>query len=85
MEMKTKTEQAIEAFKAGNLKQAFRMMFRFHGFTKEEKRAIQIAYECMAGKEAFYVSLGIDPEDMIEKAVESICIRYHISSNLHQR
>ena len=84
MEIKTKTAQAIEAFKNGSLKQAFRLMLRFRGFSKEEKRAIQIAYECMAGKEAFYVSLGINPEEIIGKAAEYVSLRYHISSNLHQ-
>lgn len=83
MATKTKTEQAIEAFKNGSLKQAFRLILRFRGFTKEEKRAIQIAYECMAGKESFYVSLGINTEEIIRKAIESVCTRYHISSNLH--
>lgn len=85
MEIKTKTEQAIDAFKQGSLKHAFRMMFRFRGFTKEEKRVIQIAYECMAGKEAFYVSLGINPGTIITQAIDSVSRRYGITPNLHQR
>lgn len=40
--------------------------FRF-GFTKEEKRSIEIAYECLSGHDQFYSSIGIDTEKEIEK------------------
>lgn len=40
--------------------------FRF-GFSKEEKRSIEIAYECLNGHEQFYKSIGIDTDKEIEK------------------
>lgn len=78
MSNQTKTDKALAAFKAGDVKQAFRLMFRFHGFSHEDKRTIQIAYECMAGKREFYSSLGIDTEDIINKAVACVSARYGV-------
>lgn len=40
--------------------------FRF-GFSKEEKRSIEIAYECLIGHDHFYKSIGIDTDKEIEK------------------
>ena len=40
--------------------------FRF-GFSKEEKRSIEIAYEGLNGHEQFYKSIGIDTDKEIEK------------------
>ena len=81
--MFTKTEQAVGAFKNGCIKQAFKMMFRFHGFSKEEKRYIQVAYECLAGKEDFYASLGVDTKDIINKAIECVSAKYNVTPKLH--
>jgi hypothetical protein len=83
--MITKTEQAVVAFKNGNIKQAFKMMFRFHGFSQEEKRYIQVAYECLAGKEDFYISLGIDTNHIINKAIECVSAKYNVTPTLLQR
>ncbi len=83
--MLTKTEQAVGAFKNGYIKRAFKMMYRFHGFSKDEKRYIQVAYECLAGNEAFYVSLGIDTKDIIKKAIECVSTRYNVTPTLLQR
>lgn len=40
--------------------------FRF-GFSKEEKRSIEIAYESLNGHEQFYKSIGIETDKEIEK------------------
>ncbi|MCM1220338.1 MAG: hypothetical protein NC548_38230, partial [Lachnospiraceae bacterium] len=54
-------------------KEAFRIFKTFRGkFPPEGKRAIEIAYECMTGKAAFYSMLGINAEDMVEEAVATI-------------
>ena len=83
--MVTKTEQAITAFSNGNIKDAFRLITRFRGFSNEEKRCIQIAYECLSGKESFYISLGIDTASMIDKAIEYVSAKYNTTTKLLQR
>lgn len=68
MNLCNKTEKAKTLLKAGKFKEALSIIktFRF-GFTKEEKRSIEIAYECLSGHEQFYSSIGIDTDKEIEK------------------
>lgn len=71
--METKTAKAIALLNAKKLRDAFRIFKTFRGrFTPEEKRVIEIAYECMTGKAAFYSMLGINAEEMIKEAVITI-------------
>lgn len=75
--METKTSRALALFNARKLKEAFRIFKTFRGkFSPEEKRTIEIAYECMTGKSAFYSMLGINTEDMVEEAVATIKTKY---------
>ena len=78
MNKKTKTQQAIEAFRNGSFKSAFHMMKNFSGFSKKELRTIQIAYECLSGKEQFYQTLGIDTKEMINEAIVCVSKRYQL-------
>jgi hypothetical protein len=67
--MQTKTEKAIEFYTEGSFPAAFRIFKTFRlGITKEEKRTLEIAHECVSGKGSFYKGLGIDGEEEIEKA-----------------
>lgn len=68
MSLYNKTEEAKALLKAGKFKEALSIIktFRF-GFTKEEKRSIEIAYECLSGHDQFYSSIGIDTDKEIEK------------------
>lgn len=68
MNLFNKTEEAKALLKAGKFKEALSIIktFRF-GFTKEEKRSIEIAYECLSGHGQFYSSIGIDTNEEIEK------------------
>jgi hypothetical protein len=68
MNLCNKTEDAKALLKAGKFKEALSIIkvFRF-GFTKEEKRSIEIAYEGLNGHEQFYKSIGIDTDKEIEK------------------
>ena len=84
MSIQTKTQQALDALNSGHIKVAFRIMKSFSGFSKDELRVIQIAYECLSGKEAFYQSIGIDTVEMINKAIVCVSERYHIPQKLHQ-
>ena len=72
-----KTEQAVSFLRAGNLKDALRIFRTFRiGFSKEERRIIQIAYESLAGKDAFYTSLGIDTAECILKSKQILTEKY---------
>ena len=49
--MRTKTEKAINLFESGCLKEALSIFRTFRiGFTKEERRTLQIASESLAGR-----------------------------------
>ena len=67
--MVTKTAKAKELFSNGKVVEALKIFSTFKvGFTKEEKRTIQIAYESQTGKSSFYQNLGIDTKAMISEA-----------------
>lgn len=75
--METKTSQAIALFNAKKFREAFRIFKTFRGkFTPDEKRAIEIAYECMTGKASFYAMLGISAEDMVREAISVVKSAY---------
>ncbi len=72
-----KTEQALSLFRKGQFKEALKIFKTFsHGFSSDERRAIQIAYECYCGRSAFFLSLGIDPDEMLAKALSIIEGKY---------
>lgn len=71
--MDTKTYKAVQLFKQGNIKESLRLFSRFrYNITKEENRLLTIAYECLTGKESFYISIGIIPNDTIDEAKKII-------------
>lgn len=68
MSLCNKTEEAKALLKEGKIKEALSIIKTFRlGFTKEEKRSIEIAYECLSGHGHFYSSIGIDTDKEIEK------------------
>lgn len=72
-----KTEKAIKLFQSGCLKEALAIFRTFRiGFSKEEKRIIQIAYESLAGNDSFYASLGIDTAECILKSKQILAEKY---------
>lgn len=77
--METKTSQAIALLKAMKVREALRIFKTFRaGFSKEEHRTIEIAYECMTGKASFYMLLGICPETVCREAIAIITTKYSI-------
>ena len=53
--MQTKTSKAISQFRSGRLKEALAIFCTFRiGFTKEERRTLQIANESLSGNSSFY-------------------------------
>lgn len=76
---KTKTNKAITLFLNGYTKEAFAIFKTFRiGFTTEQKRAIQIASECLNGNASFYHSLGIDTYKVYDNAIAIIKEKYNL-------
>ncbi len=78
--MITKTEIAKRYFQQGDIGKAIKILSKFHGFSKEELRCLQIASECYSGNRAFYESLGIDIENVLSEATAFIEKRYNLNS-----
>ena len=77
MLMQTKTDKAVALLQSGALINALRIFKTFRiGFTKEERRTLQIAYECQTGNELFYQSIGIDTKAEIEKSKRIVELKY---------
>lgn len=75
--METKTNKAISLLRAGNLKEALLIFRTFRiGFTKEERRTLQIASESLSGNSLFYQQLGIDTNKEIEKSKSILASKY---------
>lgn len=75
--MQTKTSKAISQFRSGRLKEALAIFCTFRiGFTKEERRTLQIASESLSGNSLFYRQLGIDTDKAIEKSKSIITSKY---------
>lgn len=75
--MKSKTEQIKEAISNENWVIAFRIAKNFfNGLTKEQKRSIDIAYECNCGKSEFYKSIGVNTEYEKENAINILKVKF---------
>lgn len=77
--MMTKTEIAKRYYQQGDIGKAVKTLSKFHGFSKEEKRCLQIASECYSGNRSFYESLGIDIEKVLLEAIVCIEKRYNLN------
>ena len=74
-----KTYKAILLLREGRLTEALAIIKTFRiGFTKEEQRTIEIAYESLVGNASFYEDIGIDTNTCISRAEEIIRNKYHI-------
>jgi len=69
--MKTKSQQAIEATEAGNIKLACQIASGFiRELSKEDCRILSINFECSDERsKSFYESIGIDTEKIKERAL----------------
>ena len=75
--MKTKTDKALSLFQCCDFKAALAIFSTFRiGFTKEERRTLQIASESLSGNSLFYQQLGIDTNKEIEKSKSIIASKY---------
>ena len=86
MVIETKTKKAVAYLACGNVKEALKLFKSFrHGWTKEEKRLVDSASDCLCGMSEFYQSIGIDCDKVVTEAVSMITSKYGIESqnNLH--
>ena len=75
--MMTKTDKAIGLFKDGKLRDALAIFRTFKiGFTKDERRTLQIASETLNGSGRFYQMLGIDTSLEVQKSITVIKQKY---------
>ena len=75
--METKTSKAITLLRSGCLKESLAIFSTFRiGFSKEERRTLKIAHECLSGNAGFYRQLGIDTSAEIEKSKSLLFDRY---------
>lgn len=75
--METKTSKAISLLHSGYLKEALAIFSTFRvGFSKEERRTLKIAHECLSGNAGFYRQLGIDTSAEVEKSKSLLFEKY---------
>ncbi len=75
--MKTKTETAIGYMLREEWQNALAIFSTFRvGFSKDEVRSMEIAYESMCGHANFYRSLGIDTDTEIAKSKAFLLKKY---------
>lgn len=77
MKKESKTAQAVQRLKDGDLRGALSIFSTFrYDFTTDERRTIQIAHETLSGHEKFYQSIGIDTKDNLSKAKLLVTNKY---------
>ena len=83
--METKTSKAINLLQSGCLKEALAIFSTFRvGFTKEERRTLKIAYECLSGNAGFDQQLGIDIRLEIDKSETILLAKYQRINRLNK-
>lgn len=83
--METKTSKAITLLSSGHLKEALAIFSTFRvGFTKEERRTLKIAHECLSGNAGFYRQLGVDTNAEIEKSRILLSRKYLYMNKLNK-
>lgn len=74
-----KTDKALGLLRQGKFSETLAIIAKFRiGFTKEEKRTLEIAHESLVGNASFYEDIGIDTDTCISRAEEIIRNKYHI-------
>lgn len=80
--MQTKTDKAVTLFRKGELKEALKIFCTFRiGFTKAEKRTLDIAKDTLCGRGKFYRQLGIDTDGEVATATAIIIKKYCLTKN----
>ena len=73
----TKTSKALALFEDGKIREALAIFRTFRmGFTRDEKRTIQIASDTLNGSGRFYSDLGIDASLEVKQAIQIVRQKY---------
>lgn len=76
----TKTEKVIRLVGSGEWKKALSILRTFRlGFTKEQKRIIEVASDVMNGYGNLYRGIGVDTDRILEECKAMILKRYHLA------
>lgn len=76
----TKTEKVIRLVRSGEWKKALSILRTFRlGFTKEQKRIIEVASDVMNGYDNLYRGIGVDTDRILEECKAMILKKYHIA------
>ncbi len=76
----TKTEKVIRLVRSGEWKKALSILRTFRlGFTKEQKRIIEVASDVMNGYGNLYRGIGVDTDRILEDCKAMILKRYHLA------
>lgn len=74
---RTKVDKVKSLLVTGDFQKALTIVKTFRiGFSKEEKRSIEIAHEVLTGNERFYQALGIDTEKELERTRQLLSDKY---------
>lgn len=74
---RTKVDKVKSLLAKGAFQKALAIVRTFRvGFTKDEKRSIEIAYDSFLGRDKFYQSIGIDTNKEIEKSRQLLSDKY---------
>lgn len=75
--VKSKTSKAVALLEDGKVREALAIFRTFRvGFTKDERRTIQIASETLNGSGRFYTAIGIDASLEVKKAIQILRQKY---------
>lgn len=77
--IETKTQKVIMLVESGEWQKALSILRTFRlGFTRDEKRLIQIASDTMNGHGNFYDDLGVNTSEVVRNCKQKILEKYHI-------
>ncbi len=80
--METKTNKAVSLLQKGEWKSALSIIKTFRlGFTRDQKRLIEISSDVLNGNEKFYKAIGIDTDKVLAECKELITGRYLVSKS----
>ena len=77
--METKTQQAVNLFKGGQIKRSLKLFSNFKlGISKDDRDTLKVAHEMLSGNEDFYKRIGYDLDHTVDEAkgiIKKIWIR----------
>lgn len=77
--MKSRTDVAVQYLRVGDYSKALSIFSTFRmGFTKEQIRTMEIASDTVKGNGRIYKQLGINVNDVVDKAIKLLKEKYRV-------